>query len=122
MDEKQKPMSDLCDYGCGQEAEYEMNNGKMCCSENWQSCPAMKKKNSEGLKEAFAKGKKDTDHLDGHRGWSKGKMKKDPKEILCKDSDYRTGRAREFILRHDLLEYECSNCGRSEWQGGKVKS
>ena len=120
MDEKQKSMSDLCDYGCGQKGEYEMNNGKVCCSENWQSCPAMRKKNSEGLKKAFEEGRKDTEHLDGHRGWSKGKMKKDPKEILCKNSDYTTGRAREFILRHNLLQYECSNCSRSEWQGEEL--
>lgn len=63
-----------CDYGCGQKAEYEMNNGKMCCSENWQSCPAMKKKNSKGLKEAHKRGDASVKHLDGNRAWNKGKV------------------------------------------------
>jgi len=34
----------LCEYGCGNEAKYHFQNGKWCCSKNWQSCPAIKKK------------------------------------------------------------------------------
>lgn len=34
-------MDDICDYGCGQEAEYEFSNGKVCCSENHASCPGV---------------------------------------------------------------------------------
>jgi predicted HNH restriction endonuclease len=60
-----------CDYGCGQKAEHEMNNGKVCCSKNWQSCPAMKKKNSRGLKEAHKRGDASAKHLDGNRAWNK---------------------------------------------------
>ena len=33
----------LCEYGCGQEAEYKFKNGKWCCSAKWQNCPAKKK-------------------------------------------------------------------------------
>lgn len=36
-----------CEYGCGQEAEYQLKNGKWCCSENYQSCPAIREKNSK---------------------------------------------------------------------------
>jgi hypothetical protein len=36
----------LCDYGCGQEAKYQFKEGKYCCSKNWHSCPAQRKKNS----------------------------------------------------------------------------
>lgn len=39
----------LCDYGCGQEALYTLRNGKKCCCKSCNSCPGMKKKNSEGL-------------------------------------------------------------------------
>ena len=28
----------LCDYGCEQEAKYQLHNGKVCCSLNFESC------------------------------------------------------------------------------------
>ena len=34
----------LCDYGCGKEAIHQFKNGKWCCSENYQSCPFIRKK------------------------------------------------------------------------------
>lgn len=33
-----------CEYGCGQEAKVQLNNGKWCCEEVRQQCPAQKKK------------------------------------------------------------------------------
>jgi len=29
----------LCEYGCGQEAKYQLKNGKWCCSKSSNSCP-----------------------------------------------------------------------------------
>ncbi len=49
----------ICDYGCGQEANYQFKNGKWCCSENCRSCPATRKKISESNK--------------GQNAWNKGK-------------------------------------------------
>ena len=37
----------LCDYGCGQEAIYHLKNGKWCCCERFNSCPEVRRKNSE---------------------------------------------------------------------------
>lgn len=37
----------LCQYGCGQQAFYRFNNGKVCCSDSYASCAAMKSKASE---------------------------------------------------------------------------
>lgn len=36
----------LCDYGCGQEAQFRFKNGKWCCSKYYQSCPAIIKRNN----------------------------------------------------------------------------
>lgn len=36
----------LCEYGCGEEAKYQLKNGKWCCSKHYQSCKGLKKKNS----------------------------------------------------------------------------
>lgn len=47
----------ICEYGCGQEARYSFKNGKLCCCESYNSCPAMKKKNSERAK-GIGKGRK----------------------------------------------------------------
>lgn len=33
-----------CEYGCGQEANYQFKNGKWCCSSNISKCPAIKNK------------------------------------------------------------------------------
>jgi hypothetical protein len=38
----------LCDYGCNLEAQYKLGNGKLCCSESWNSCSINSKKTSEG--------------------------------------------------------------------------
>jgi hypothetical protein len=39
----------LCNYGCGQEAIKQFKNGKVCCSENFRSCPKMRRNLSEKL-------------------------------------------------------------------------
>jgi hypothetical protein len=37
----------LCDYGCGQEAQHQLKNGKWCCSKSYNSCPTIRKKYSK---------------------------------------------------------------------------
>lgn len=37
----------LCDYGCGQEANHQLKNGKWCCCKNIASCLKIRKKISE---------------------------------------------------------------------------
>ena len=39
----------LCDYGCGNEAKYQLKNGKWCCSKHYNSCPAIKEKVVKGI-------------------------------------------------------------------------
>lgn len=110
-------MSDLCDYGCGREAEYEMSSGKMCCSENYQSCPAVKKKNSEGLKKAHEEGRKNTEHLDGHRG----KNSSLPKKYIKKKSIEETKQKR--CIKRKLIErrgHKCEGCSRENWRGEDI--
>jgi len=40
----------LCDYGCKQEAQYQLKNKKWCCSKNTSQCSEIKKKNNQHLK------------------------------------------------------------------------
>ncbi len=46
----------LCDYGCKQPANFQLNNGKWCCEDSYNKCSAIKRKNSNGLKLAHKKG------------------------------------------------------------------
>lgn len=44
----------LCEYGCNQEAKFQLKNGRMCCSEYYQSCPELKKKFSKHSEKRYA--------------------------------------------------------------------
>ena len=43
----------LCEYGCNQNAQYTLKNGKYCCSSHYTQCPELRRKNSENLKKAY---------------------------------------------------------------------
>lgn len=109
-----------CDYGCGNEAQYEFNNGKYCCSRNYQSCPEVRRKNSNKIKKAHKNGEIPKKQLDGNRGANKGRMFADEDKYFCKESEYRTSDVRRVIIRHNLIDYECGECGRKEWRGEKL--
>jgi len=49
----------LCDYGCGQQAKFEMTNGNWCCEDHYSKCPNNIKKNSDGVKKAHKEGRGD---------------------------------------------------------------
>lgn len=36
----------ICDYGCGKEAQYKFKNGKLCCSRNVSQCLSIKEKSN----------------------------------------------------------------------------
>ncbi len=40
----------ICEYGCGREAKYKLNNGKWCCSDHTNKCPINRKRISIGRK------------------------------------------------------------------------
>ena len=46
-----------CEYGCDQEAQFTLKNGKSCCSKYSNSCPAIRRKNAQGLVRAHADGR-----------------------------------------------------------------
>jgi len=37
----------ICEYGCGQKATHQFKNGKWCCSKSQNSCPVVRRKNSD---------------------------------------------------------------------------
>lgn len=69
----------FCDYGCGQEAHYEFENGKWCCCESYNKCPALIKINREKAIQRRKEGIYDSEEFRrkiSHPAWNKGKILK----------------------------------------------
>ena len=110
---------------------YQLKNGKWCCSEHTSQCPAIKEKNSNGLKKCYQENRKDCSHLDGIRGqFSKNKSimscnkifhKHSIEEIFCINSNVCKSRIKELIIKEKILEYKCDICGNmGEWNNQKI--
>ena len=69
----------ICNYGCGQEAKFQMSNKKWCCGEFYTKCPELRKKNTS------IKGRKLPERTLNHRlKISKSLKGKKPKEESLK--------------------------------------
>jgi hypothetical protein len=66
---------------CNRKAFFKLKNGNWCCCEYPASCEAIRKKNSDKIKEAHKNGKIPTKQLNGKRSWSKGLTKETNKSI-----------------------------------------
>ena len=106
----------LCDYGCGQEAKYQLKNGKWCCSDSHTSCPEVRNKNSKGVKIARKDGKifnfPKNAHLKGHESFRKNLQEK--YDLLSFDEKPLVERAR--IILHGQ-NYRCNICNIKNWCG-----
>ena len=40
---------EFCDYGCGEEAKFQLKNGKWCCGSNVKKCRVIRDKSSKTL-------------------------------------------------------------------------
>lgn len=83
----------LCDYGCGEEANFLMNNGKSCCSQCVSECKGVRTKISQSLKRGYRQGR---ENVFKGKSWNKG---------LTKETDIRIAKASEKI-RNQFLSGE----------------
>lgn len=102
----------LCEYGCGQESNYQLQNGKMCCSKSYNSCSVARRKNSESNKGkiGYWKGKKQSIE-------ARNKMKKahtGPKNHMHGRS--HTNEVKKLIS--DLNRGQRCGCENPNWKGG----
>jgi len=118
--------SNLCGYGCGQQAKYVNGSGKLMCCDRHTKCPALKSKNSQGLKQSYKdglriSGKDLYQNLDqsvkDRMNWSKGKQLTPNEKLFKQDSSASNELLRKRISQDHLLEYQCSTCGLDEWRG-----
>lgn len=113
----------LCEYGCGNKAIYVLSNGKNCCSKHYNSCPAIKQKNSDGIKAAYKSGKRKpaklvyqelSDEAKSRMNWRKGIYDED---IFIIDSLHSTDYIKKRIIKEQLVPYKCKCGNKGEWQG-----
>lgn len=121
----------LCEYNCNQEATTQLKNGKWCCSNHWNKCPGLRKKNAEGVSKAHKEGKCTSEHLTNEKriDWSKGKtilddprvarkIKKD--KIFIEHSVVGTGYVKKLMMLAPEYEHKCKICGNTEWLGKPI--
>ncbi len=119
----------LCDYGCGQEAKYQMSSGKWCCCESYNSCPAIRKKNSEGIKKSNLKNNRDykaqyqniSEEKKKNMNWNKNKTFLSLSSVFKLGSDKSNGLIKKYLIYHNLIEYKCKECGIDKWNNKDIK-
>lgn len=88
------------------------------------SCPGCSKifKNiySMSAHKGHCLGSNSTEHLNGSRGWSRGKILKSKDEIFCQSSAVSTGYAKKALLSLNLREHRCEDCGLDSWNGKEI--
>ena len=119
----------LCDYGCGKDANFQLKNGKNCCSTRPAGCDVLKARNSIGTRKAYAEGKRvpakdkyaslpeDTKH---RMNWAKGKTFIPDEDVFKENSRHSNEMVKHRIVNQNLLEYRCVKCGIDSWQGESI--
>lgn len=120
----------LCDYGCGQNAQYKLRNGKYCCSTHHNKCPAIRKKNSAGVLKAYDDGRLNAkenyqnlhQEVKDRMNWAKGKCFVKPEELKNKKEIFIDTIERMIKNKMVDLEYKCSVCGNTgTWNNKPLK-
>lgn len=120
LDDNFIPDQNICSYGCGQLAKYRfLNSGKFCCDASSNKCPAVKERNSSGLKDAHHRGKfknRNVDYTEIAKSVSATRTKK----LLDKDFSKLkySGRRRRVVVEQNG---KCLSCGLDKWLGKPIK-
>lgn len=116
--------TDLCSYGCGYKANFKFDNGNLCCSEQYTKCPALKKRNSEGVKKAYSEGRGYTNYTPEIREKMSDGIKKTLRkrfDRLLKETPFHKLSKRTHIkIISEKQKGKCAVCGLDEWNGKKL--
>jgi Zn finger protein HypA/HybF involved in hydrogenase expression len=105
---------EFCAYGCGNLAKYKNGTGNLMCSERSSSCPAVRKKNSDKLKEKYAQGRDAKEiynnlpqQVKDKMNWNKGNFSKTKFEY--------NGKGNHKAVLIEERGHKCENCLNAEW-------
>jgi hypothetical protein len=105
---------ELCSYGCGNTAKYINGSNRYMCDIASQKCPAVKLKNSEGLKKANASGKRNAKEIYNNSSLeSKHKMNWRKEKYNADFSLNGKGSHKKALIQE--RGYKCESCNLSEW-------
>lgn len=121
--EECKIKNSKCQYKCGQNAKYKLNNGKFCCSESYNRCLKVKEKNSKGVKLAYDENRKGYTY-NPKSNWIKNSEK--GKELIqdiikrnfVKNSAFSN--VKEYYIEYIVEEYKCEVCNLTDWQNDSI--
>lgn len=124
--------NNLCEYGCGQKANYILSNGKLCCSTSYNKCPEIRRKNSEGLLYKHS----ETSEDNNFKKWNGSKENKEvlqknnelrlqesyenAKKEFKKDNPLSSGYLRRMMVEAFHIEQKCLCCGLKEWNNHPI--
>lgn len=112
----------VCDYGCGNEAQFILRNGKHCCSDHCNKCPEVRRKVSLSLSKAHTEGRLSSAPLTKYNAALRGsKLYTDDQfdSYFCVGSPYRTSIVKAILLYKGYIEYKCAICGNDGVWNGK---
>ena len=113
-------MKNICDYGCGKEANYVLKNKKNCCSTSWHKCEYVCVKNSERIKQTYANGRQ-TIFTKEHREKSREAYRQniiDNVNNFFTKSKFHSGKIlKRLLVEYFNVEYKCDECGIIDWLG-----
>lgn len=110
----------LCEYGCGNIAAIQLKNKKWCCELSYNKCPASKRKNSHGIKEAIRNGK--IDYVERYANLSddvKQRMNWNKQNYSNTKFEYGgTGSHKQVLIME--RGHKCQRCNKKTWLGEKI--
>ena len=102
---------EICEYGCGKRANYQLKNKKWCCEDSSNKCSCLREKNSKGCKKAYKTGEKKSYFTDVDREKSRVTFVQNLKSKPFEEWGPRLIRAQ--ILSEQ--ENKCLGCGLEKW-------
>lgn len=103
--------TELCSYGCGFTAKFKNGSGNLMCLTSSNSCPAIKAKNSHGVKNCGRDYVSDYKNLPqdskDKMSWNRGKIK----DVVFEYG--KLGNYKGFLIQE--RGHSCESCGLSEW-------
>jgi len=111
---------ELCMYGCGDQANHTLKNGKKCCEPTFNQCVGYRAKLSAANAKMHAEGR-------GYRFTTADRNKSNCEKIdeamekaFVKNSTYSNEYIKPRFIKYYAKRYECFECGLTEWRGQEI--
>lgn len=111
----------ICEYGCNQEANYELKNKRKCCQPSFSKCPSVRDKNSKGVAQAHKDGKMCSKFPDGsHKNSRESMFVNNINKRFTENSIASNAFIKRAILEHYHVTAQCNICKLTEWYGNSI--